>query len=99
MPQKLAHIRPRRHKRDSSEPSSRKSQQGGGSKSQIYPLTVKEMADAYHAHATLKTPKHLFKCNAILDNSYNFKLLKTKMQQRWLTIVILRPLQRRAIAP
>ena len=44
VPQKLAHIRP----------SSRKSQQGGGIKSQIYPLTVKETADAYHAHATLE---------------------------------------------
>mgnify|MGYP000276776766 CR=1 FL=1 len=53
VPQKLAHIRPRRHKHDSSEPSSRKSQQRGGNK--IYPLTVKETADAYHAHATLKT--------------------------------------------
>jgi len=96
VPQKLAHIRPRRHKHDSSEPSSRKSQQGGGIKSQIYPLTVKETADAYHAHAH---SKHFFKCNAILDNSYNFKLLKTKMQQRRLKIVILRPLQRCAIAP
>ena len=56
VPQKLAHIRPRRHKHGSIEPSSRKSQQGGGNKSQIYPLTVKEIADAYHAHATLKTP-------------------------------------------
>ncbi len=54
-PQKLAHIRPRRHKHDSCKPSSRKSQQGGGNKSQIYPLTVKETADAYHAHVTLKT--------------------------------------------
>ena len=55
VPQKLAHIRPRRHKHDSSEPSSRKSQQGGGNKSQTYPSTVKETADAYHAHATLET--------------------------------------------
>ncbi len=55
VPQKLAHIRPRRYKHDSIEPSSRKSQQGGGNKSQIYPLTVKETADAYHAHVTLKT--------------------------------------------
>ncbi len=54
-PQKLAHIRPRRYKHDSIKPSSRKSQQGGGNKSQIYPLTVKETADAYHARATLKT--------------------------------------------
>ncbi len=54
VPQKLAHIRPRRHKHDSSEPSSHESQQGGGNKSQIYPLTVKETADAYHAHATLE---------------------------------------------
>ena len=55
VPQKLSHIRPRRYKHGSIEPSSRKSQQGGGNKSQIYPLTVKETADAYHAHATLKT--------------------------------------------
>ena len=54
VPQKLAHKRPRRHKHDSIEPSSCKSQQGGGNKSQIYPLTVKETADAYHAHATLE---------------------------------------------
>ncbi len=53
VPQKLAHLRPRRHKHDSSEPSSCKSQHGGGNKSQIYPLTMKETADAYHAHATL----------------------------------------------
>ena len=55
VPQKLAHIRPRRYEHDSIKSSSRKSQQGGGNKSQIYPLTVKETADAYHAHATLKT--------------------------------------------
>jgi hypothetical protein len=54
VPQKLEHMRPRRYKHDSIEPSSRNSQQGGGNKSQIYPLTVKETADAYHAHATLK---------------------------------------------
>ncbi len=54
LPQKLAHIRPRRHKHDSSEPSSRKSQQGGGNKSHTYPSTVKETADAYNAHATLE---------------------------------------------
>ena len=74
---KASTIRPRQYKHDSIESSSCKSQQGGGNKSQIYPLTVKEIADAYHAHATLK---HFFKCNAILDKSYNFKLLKTKMQ-------------------
>ncbi len=55
VPQKLAHIRPRRYKHGSIKPSSRKSQLGGGNKSQIYPLTAKETADAYHAHATLKT--------------------------------------------
>ncbi len=55
VPQKLAQIGPRRYKHDSIEPSSRKSQQGGGNKSLTYPLTVKEIADAYHAHATLKT--------------------------------------------
>jgi hypothetical protein len=55
VPQKLAHMRPRRYKHDSIKSSICKSQQGGGHKSQIYPLTVKETADAYHAHATLKT--------------------------------------------
>ncbi len=55
VPQKLAHIRPRRHTHDSIESSIRKSQQGGVNKSQIYPLTVKETTDAHHAHATLKT--------------------------------------------
>ncbi len=54
VPQKLAQIRPRQYKHDSIESSIHKSQQGGN-KSQIYPLTVKETADAYHAHATLKT--------------------------------------------
>ncbi len=55
VPQKASTIRPRRYKHDSIESSIRKSQQGGGNKSQIYPLTVKEIADAYHAHATLET--------------------------------------------
>jgi hypothetical protein len=52
---KVSTIRPRRYKHDSIESSIHKSQQGGGNKSQIYPLTVKEIAGAYHAHATLKT--------------------------------------------
>ncbi len=55
VPQKLAQIRPRRYKHDSIKSSIRKSQQGGGNKSQIYPLTVNEIADAYLAHATLGT--------------------------------------------
>ncbi len=55
VPHKLAHIRPRRYKHDSIESSICKSQQGGGNKSQIHPLTVKETGDTYHAHATLKT--------------------------------------------
>ncbi len=55
VPQKLALIRHRRHKHDSFKSSSRKSQQGGGNKSQIYPLAVIGATDAYHAHATLKT--------------------------------------------
>jgi hypothetical protein len=54
VPQKLAQIRPRQYKHDSIESSIHKSQQGGGNKSQIYPLTVKETVNAYHAHATLK---------------------------------------------
>ena len=55
VPQKLAHIRPRQYKHGSIEPSSHKSQQGGGNKSQIYPLTVKESVDAYSAHIKLET--------------------------------------------
>ncbi len=55
VPQKLAQIRPRQYKHDSIELSIRKSQQGGGNKPQIYLLTVKAIADAYHAHATLET--------------------------------------------
>jgi hypothetical protein len=62
MPQKASTIRPRQYKHDSVESSIRKSQQGGGNKSQIYPLTVEETADAYHAHLH---SKHFFKCNAI----------------------------------
>ncbi len=52
---KASTIRPRQYKHDSIKSSICKSQQGGGNKSQIYPLTVKEIADAYHAHATLET--------------------------------------------
>ncbi len=55
VPQKLAQIRPRRYKHDSIESSIHKSQQGGGNKPQIYLFTVKEIADAYHAHTTLET--------------------------------------------
>ncbi len=55
VPQKIAQIRPRQYKHDSIESSIHKSQQGGGNKSQIYPLTMKETADAYHAHATPET--------------------------------------------
>ncbi len=55
VPQKLTEIRPRRYKHDSIESSIRKSQQRGGNKPQIYPLTVKEIANAYHAYATLET--------------------------------------------
>ena len=77
VPQKLAQIRPRQYRHDSIESSIRKSQLGGGNKPQIYPLTVKEIADTY---MHMLHSKHFFKCNAILDKSYNFKLLKTKMQ-------------------
>jgi hypothetical protein len=47
--------RPRRYKHGSIKSNIHKSQQGGGNKSQIYPLTVKEIVDAYNAHAKLKT--------------------------------------------
>ncbi len=55
VPQKPAQKRPRRYKHDSIESGIRKSQQGGGNKSQIYPLTVKEIVDAYSAHTKLET--------------------------------------------
>ena len=75
VPQKLAHIRPRRHKHGSIEPSSRKSQQRGGNKSNI-PLKQWKRLQMLTMH--MLHSKHFFKCNASLDNSYNFKLLRTK---------------------
>ncbi len=69
VPQKLAQIWPRRYKHDSIESSIRKSQQGGGNKSQIYPLTVKETAQMPTMH--MLHSKHFFTCNAnaILDKN------------------------------
>ena len=75
VPQKLAHKRPRRHKHDSIEPSSRKSQQRGGNKSNI-PLKQWKRLQMLTMH--MLHSKHFFKCNASLDNSYNFKLLRIK---------------------
>jgi hypothetical protein len=49
VPQKAAQKRPRLYKYDSTKSSIHKSQQGGGKKSQIYPLTVKEIVEAYNA--------------------------------------------------
>ena len=66
VPQKLAHIRPRRHKHDSSEPSSRKSQQGGGNKSNI-PLKQWKRLQMLTMH--MLHSKHFFKCNAILEKA------------------------------
>ena len=59
VPQKLAHIRPRRYKHGSIEPSSRKSQQGGGNKSQIYPLTVKETCACYTRTTSLNATSEI----------------------------------------
>ena len=47
--------RPRQYKHDSIVSSICKSQQRGGNNPKIYPLTVKEIVDAYNAHAKLKT--------------------------------------------
>ncbi len=58
---KSQHKRPRHYKHDSIESSIHKSQQGGGNTSQKYPLTVKEIADAYMHMLHLK---HFYKCNA-----------------------------------
>jgi hypothetical protein len=55
VPQIATQKRPKRYKHDSDESSICQSQQGGGNKSQIYPLTVKEIVEAYNAHAKLKT--------------------------------------------
>ncbi len=46
VPQQLAQIRPRQYKHDSIESSICKTQQVGANKSQIYPLTLREIADA-----------------------------------------------------
>jgi hypothetical protein len=48
----------------------------------IYPLTTEEIAEAQWADASLK---HLFKCNAVIDQGLEIKLIEnTTCLQRWL---------------
>ncbi len=61
----------------------------------IYPLTTVEIAAAQQADASLK---HLFKCNAVIDQGLEIKLIKNTTcfcKDGWL--VIPKPLQVRAI--
>jgi hypothetical protein len=61
----------------------------------IYPLTTAEIAEAQQANATLK---HLFKCNAVIDQGLEIKLIENTTCvciDGWL--VIPKPLQDCAI--
>jgi hypothetical protein len=62
---------------------------------EIYPLTTEEIAAAQRADASLK---HLFKCNAVIDQGLEIKLIENTTwvyKDGWL--VIPKPLQVRAV--
>jgi hypothetical protein len=64
-------------------------------KDEIYPLTTVEIAEAQRADASLK---HLFKCNAVIDQGLEIKLIENTAcvcKDGWL--VIPKPLQVRAV--
>ncbi len=61
----------------------------------IYPLTTAEIAAAQRANAS---PKHLFKCNAVIDQGLEIKLIENTTcvcKDGWL--VISKPLQVHAV--
>jgi hypothetical protein len=61
----------------------------------IYPLTTEEIAEAQQADTSLK---HLFKCNAVIDQGLEIKLIENMTcvcKDGWL--VIPKPLQVRAV--
>jgi hypothetical protein len=61
----------------------------------IYPQTTEEIAEAQRADAS---PKHLFKCNAVIDQGLEIKLIENTTcvcKDGWL--VIPKPLQVRAV--
>jgi hypothetical protein len=64
-------------------------------KDEIYPLTTVEIAEAQWVDASLK---HLFKCNAVIDQGLEIKLIENTTwvcKDGWL--VIPKPLQVRAV--
>ncbi len=64
-------------------------------KDKIYPLTTEEIAEAQLADPSLK---HLFKCNAVIDQGLEIKLIENTTcvcKDGWL--VIPKPLQVRAV--
>ncbi len=64
-------------------------------KDKIYPLTTSEIAEAQQADATLK---HLFKCNAVIDQRLEIKLIEnTTCVCKDGQLVIPKPLQVRAV--
>jgi hypothetical protein len=64
-------------------------------KDEIYPLTTVEIAAAQRADAFLK---HLFKCNVVIDQGLEIKLIEnTTCVCKDGQLVIPKPLQRRAV--
>jgi hypothetical protein len=64
-------------------------------KDEIYPLTTEEIAEAHQADASLK---HLFKCNAVIDQGLEIELIKnTTCVCKDGQLVIPKPLQVHAI--
>jgi hypothetical protein len=64
-------------------------------KDEIYPLTTAEIAEALRADVSLK---HLFKCNAVIDQGLEIKLIENTacvFKDGWL--VIPKPLQVHAV--
>ncbi len=64
-------------------------------KDEIYPLTKEEIAEAHQADASLK---HLFKCNAVIDQGSEIKLIENRTCVcKDGQLVITKPLQVRAV--
>jgi hypothetical protein len=62
---------------------------------EIYSLTIEEFAEAQQADASLK---HIFKCNAVIDQRWEFKLIENSTcVYKDGRLVILKPLQVHAV--
>jgi hypothetical protein len=67
----------------------------GSKDDKIYPLTTEEIAEAQRADASLK---HLFKCNAVIDQGLEIKLIgNTTCVCKGGRLVIPKPLQVHAV--